>query len=105
MNNLTNEELLTVLRFTEALADAATGSPPETGTTRRPSLNFADAKVTDNNRDAVLREAEEEARRYAEARNKGKRARSDFGATDAEKSISASVRSWLARQRKRGHKV
>ncbi len=89
MKNFSEDELQTVLRFTNHLADQQRGA------------SFADAKTTADD----LMEAEREARAYAEARNKGKRARSDYGATEADKSITAGVREWLARQRKRGHKV
>jgi hypothetical protein len=105
MKNFTNEELKTILKFTETLADAATGRVPDSATRNPASLNFADAKVTDSNRDSVLREAEEEARKYAAKRNQGKGYRSDAFATQEEKSISASVKQWLQRQRKRGHKI
>lgn len=99
MKKFTDEELLTVLRFTETLADVTTGRVPESGTRNRAS--FGDAKTTDED----LKEAERQARAYAEAKNKGKRFHSDYGASEAERGLTASVKNWLERRRKRGHKV
>ncbi len=91
MKGFKKEELETILKFTNYLADKAQGA------------SFAEATTTD----ADLTEAEREARAYAARKNegKGKRYRSDFGATNDEKSISASVRNWLQRKRRKGHKV
>jgi DNA polymerase/3'-5' exonuclease PolX len=91
MKGFTTKELETVLKFTNHLADKSRGA------------SFADARTTDES----LAEAEAEARAYAKARNAGggKRARSDYGATEAERNITADVKKWLARQRKRHHKV
>lgn len=91
MKGFTKQELETVLKFTNHLADKAQG------------VSFADAKTTDES----LAEAEREARAYAKAKNegKGKRARSDFGASVEERGITADVKRWLERRRKRGHKV
>ncbi len=88
MKNFSKEELETVLKFTNHLADKAQGA------------SFAD-RITDE----YLAEAERQARAYAKAKNEGKRHHSDYGATEAERGITANVKSWLERRRKRGHKV
>jgi hypothetical protein len=89
MKEFSKDELETVLKFTNALADKMQGA------------SFADAKTTDAN----LMDAEREAKAYAQAKNSGRRHRSDFAATPEEKTITADVKRWLERQRKRGHKV
>jgi hypothetical protein len=89
MKGFTEQELEAVLKFTNALADKAQGA------------SFADARKTDE----YLAEAEWQARAYAKAKNEGKRHHSDYGATEAERGITASVKNWLERRRKRGHRV
>ncbi len=89
MKEFNKQELEAVLKFTNALADKTQGAL------------FATARTTE----ADLTEAEREAKAYAKARNNSKRHHSDFGATLEEQSITANVKSWLERRRKRGHKV
>ena len=84
------------MTFTNLLADAEQG--------KRATFKGEDLKITDANRQRVLSEAEASARAYAESRNRqGTHPRSSVGATEAEKSIAQGVRSWLERQRVRGH--
>lgn len=65
----------------------------------RDAVEFSSWMTTDLDLDL----AEKQAREYAKAVNEGRRNRSDFGASDADKEISAGVIDWL-RRKKRGNR-
>src|SRR5688500_5425525 len=66
------------------------------------TLNFSDLKISDANRDAVLRDAEQNAAAYADARNKRTTPKS-FSYASRTESIVSDVKDWLERRKLRGH--
>lgn len=85
LDGLTNEQ---TLHFTNALANSELAK-------RRGTDNDT---ITDQNRDAFIREAEQSARAYAEARNRNASPRSLIG---EDASLVASVKKWVTNRGKR----
>jgi hypothetical protein len=90
--NMTESELTAFLTFTKALADRASFGTPG-------SLTSFDDK-DDAQRAEWIREAQDAAQAYADARRDGKRTRSYNQDTPLQREAVQQAKDWLARKRK-----